>query len=226
MTPNDDDDDDDEDIVVSSSDNGPASEMSATKPQDQAAMQRPRPPQNRLASQSSFHGMDFDCYDVHDCYNYSFEKAKKEKAERVGSTTTTTNGANHGTLSPSSPSSFSSHKFPKSSSSNNIVGSEAASGSSVGSTSLTFRPRSTSSESIAAMRWQQQKKIRLGICAMDKKAQSQPMKEILSRLDVNGSYFLFVMNGIFYSMCDSFYLLLLLLLFQSFKSYTLVTLVY
>jgi hypothetical protein len=128
-------------------------------------LQRPRVQKNRLVSQNSFHAMDFDCYDVHDCYNSAEKTKKEEKAKKEH-----LNGDD--TLS----------KLPKSSSSNNIVGE-----TSLSSDNVVFR-RSTSSESIAAMRRHppHQKQIRVGICAMDKKAQSQPMKEILSRLDVNG----------------------------------------
>ena len=48
-------------------------------------IKRPKPQQSRLYSQSSFHAMDFDCYDVNDCYNCSKEVLDVEQSEKKNS---------------------------------------------------------------------------------------------------------------------------------------------
>jgi hypothetical protein len=170
---------------------------STTTPSSQQ-LQRPKPQQNRLYSQSSFHAMDFDCYDVNDCYNYSLSAAKAALEDNHPSSSTSVAAASSTNESSMKKKAhkdgISPSKISKSSSSNNIAGDVQALFQPQLSSSLF---RSTSSESIAMkqrllndtskrQQHHSQQKIILGICAMDKKAQSQPMKEILSRLDTTG----------------------------------------
>jgi hypothetical protein len=174
---------------------------SSTTTTSSQQLQRPKPQQNRLYSQSSFHAMDFDCYDVNDCYNYSLSAAKEAREDNPSSSTSVAAGSSTNESSMkkkahkdgTSPS-----KISKSSSSNNIaVDVQALFQPQLSSSHQSSLFRSTSSESIAMkqrllndtskrQQHHSQQKIILGICAMDKKAQSQPMKEILSRLDTTG----------------------------------------
>lgn len=155
---------------------------------------------NRMySSQNSFNSLDFDYYDIHDCSMYKNNTGSSTNDEQNGT-------AGDGAMVTNAGGST--KVIVKSSSSINIAGEvQSLFNPPISSSALNPQQcvplssqeqshslfRSTSSESISLkQRYQttlQQKpyeKIRLGICAMDKKAQSQPMKEILSRLDPKG----------------------------------------
>lgn len=162
-----------------------------------------RPPHNTsrnrmYSSQNSFGTLDFDYYDINDCsaYKNSILTSDEQKG---------TVGDDSAATKAESPTKV----IVKSTSSSNIAGEvQSLFKPPIGSSSLLAPPqqyvtlqsydqqqslfRSTSSESISMkpryqMTTQQYfEKIRVGICAMDKKAQSQPMKEILCRLDPKG----------------------------------------
>ncbi len=165
-----------------------------------------RPPHNTarnrmLSSQNSFNSLDFDYYDIHDCSMYKNNAGSLTNDEQNGTT-------GHGVIETNAGGST--KVIVKSSSSINIAG-EVQSLFNPPISSAALKPqqyvplssqeqshslfRSSSSESISLQQryqtalqqtQQQYEKIRVGICAMDKKAQSQPMKEILSRLDPKG----------------------------------------
>ena len=172
----------------------------------QQAMQlvQNRPPcntaRNRMySSQNSFNTLDFDYYDINDC---SIDKNIKSKEEKIA---VGDDAVVDGTESPT-------RAMVKSSSSSNIaLEVQSLFRPPISSSTLPPQPnvsatpqdlphslfRSTSSESISMKHRYQistqhaqhyYEKIRVGICAMDKKAQSQPMKEILSRLDPKGMF--------------------------------------
>jgi hypothetical protein len=177
-----------------------ASESAAASQQciatfSQPLLPRPKPQKSRLYSQVSFHAMDFDCYDINDCYNYSNSNNAVSEGKAASSTThssvASTSNFHHNSAAVGSSKSLddlsAKHQIIKSSSSNALVGDVQPLFQTNPLQHHLFR--SSSSESIPLLTRQYsnpQQKIKLGICAMDKKAQSQPMKEILSRLDING----------------------------------------
>lgn len=162
-----------------------------------------RPPHNTsrnrmYSSQNSFSTLDFDYYDINDCSAYKNSILTSD--EKNG-----TIGVDNAAAKAESPTKV----IVKSTSSSNIAGEvQSLFKPPIGSSSLIAPPqqfvtlpsydqqqslfRSTSSESISMKQRYQMttqqcfEKIRVGICAMDKKAQSQPMKEILCRLDPKG----------------------------------------
>jgi hypothetical protein len=186
----------------------PSKEMAANARQNYQPIQlvHKRPPcdtaRNRMySSQNSFNGLDFDYYDINDCSIYKNNNSKTDKMRN-------TNGDDLVTTDTESP-----RVIMKSSSSNIAMevrslfkppnaSSALPSQHNVPLSSQEQPPqqslfRSTSSESISMKHCYQMttqatkhyyEKIRVGICAMDKKAQSQPMKEILFRLDPKGMF--------------------------------------
>jgi hypothetical protein len=154
---------------------------------------------NRMySSKNSFNTLDFDYYDINDCSTYKNSILTSGEQKVTG-----------GDEAPTSKTESPTMVIVKSNSSSNIAGEvQSLFKPPLASSSLLGQPqqyvtlpsqeqphslfRSTSSESIRLkQRFQttaQQyfEKIRVGICAMDKKAQSQPMKEILCRLDPKG----------------------------------------
>ena len=171
--------------------------------QQQLQLVHKRPPHNTsrnrmYSSQNSFSRLDFDYYDINDCstYKHTISTSGEQKV---------TVGDDAAAAKTESPSKV----IIKSNSSSNIAGEvQSLFKLPIASSSLLGQPqhcvtlplqeqplllfRSTSSESIRMKQRYQVKtqqyfeKIRVGICAMDKKAQSQPMKEILCRLDPKG----------------------------------------
>lgn len=149
-----------------------------------------------LSSQNSFNSLDFDYYDIHDCSMYKNNTGSSKNDEQNGT-------AGDDVIVTNSGGSTTGKVIVKSSGSVNIAREvQSLFNPPISSSALNpqqYVPlssqeqshtlfRSTSSECISLKQRYQTtyEKIRVGICAMDKKAQSQPMKEILSRLDPKG----------------------------------------